>query len=186
MHWHVRAIERAVGLRSQCVTPEFLGECLAELEIITGEQLDFHRSNAERSERLEHRLHILGLCLFGLTAVAVALHFMPHLVGWAGGSIHWPDAVARALTAIAAIFPALGGALAAISNQAEFARLAKRSHAMKDRLEQIQQEIANLRESERSNSSRTIETAVRAAQLMVDEVSDWRVIFQDRPPVLPG
>jgi hypothetical protein len=28
--------------------------------------------------------------------------------------------------------------------------------------------------------------ATELAQLMVDEVSDWRVVFQDRPPVLPG
>lgn len=186
MHWHVCAIERAVGLPPQRVTPESLRECLAELKNIIGEQIRFHRQNSERSERLDHRLHAMGMCLFGLTAAAVVLHLVPYLLGWAGGSLHWPDGFGRFLTAISAVFPALGGALAAINNQGEFARLAKRSQAMADRLEEIQQEISNLRTSERPNSSRTIVAAVRAAQLMVDEVSDWRVIFQDRPPVLPG
>ncbi len=186
MYWYVRAIERAAGLPRQRVTREFLCECLGELDEIIRGQMDFHRQNSERSERLDHRLHALGLWLFGLTAAAVAFHFTPHLVVWAGGSLHWSEGFIRTLTAISAVFPALGGALAAINNQAEFARLAKRSHAMADRLELLHQEISALRKSEQPTSTRTIEIAVRAAQLMVDEVSDWRVIFQDRPPVLPG
>ncbi len=185
MHWHVRAVERAAGLPQQRFTPESLGECLSDLKKVIGQQVDFHEVNSRRSERLDHRLHTLGLWLFGMTAAAVGVHFLPHLVGWAGGSLEWPDSFARGLTAISAIFPALGGALAAINNQGEFARLAKRSHAMKERLEEIQQEISTLEKSP-PTSSRTIEIAVRTAQLMVDEVSDWRVIFQDRPPVLPG
>jgi len=186
MYWHVRAIERAVGLSNQRVTPDLLRECIGQLDAIVHEQVDFHEWNSERSARLDHRLHVLCLSLFGLTALAVTLHFMPHVIGWAGGSLHWSEGFSRALTTVAAVFPALGSAMAAINNQAEFARLAKRSHAMADRLKLLHGEIAALRQSTDPSLSRSIEVALRAAQLMVDEVSDWRVIFQDRPPVLPG
>ncbi len=52
---------------------------------------------------------------------------------------------------------------------------------MADQLEQIHQEIFSLQKDEQLNLNRTIETAARAAQLMVDEVSDWHVIIQDLP-----
>ena len=35
-------------------------------------------------------------------------------------------------------------------------------------------------------SREVIELATELAQLMVNEVLDWRVVFKDRPPVLPA
>jgi hypothetical protein len=80
----------------------------------------------------------------------------------------------------------MGAAMAAIKNQGEFARIAKRSRAMAERLEQMNKQAKPLLESATAlHSSEVAKYAFDVAQLMVDEVLDWRVLFLDRPLTLP-
>jgi len=183
MYWHVRALEREVGLPDTVITGKYLTECRDYvLQVVVG-QRDFHRDNRLRANRIDERLHFAALALFGLTAGAVFVHFLPHLPGASSlGSI---KELAPYFTIACAVLPALGGALTAINNQGEFARIAKRSRAMDERLESIR---ARLR-PEGSGALRLtqlIEMATTVARLMVDEMLDWRVLFQDRPLVPPG
>src|SRR5207302_10926650 len=85
---------------------------------------------------------------------------------------------------LAAGAPAVGAALAAIANQGEFARVAKRSGAMAGRL---QQDLERLKKhGANARASEVAEDALRVAQTMVDEVLDWRLVFLDRPLVTPA
>jgi hypothetical protein len=176
MYWHIRAIDRALGLPTAEVTSKYLLECRDYIAGIIDGQVNFHLRSAERSARIEHRLHIAGAILFGLTFLLA----FGHLLSPAGGLLHeWHVALIPA-----AIFPAFAAAMAAISNQAEFARIARRSAAMAGRLEQEVTKLANYDDSVHSNQ--VTEDALRVAQTMVDEVLDWRLVFLDRPLVTPA
>jgi len=139
---------------------------------VTG-QLNYHRSNANRFKKLDHRLHILGIILFSATIFACAVHLlMPvhFLVEW--------------LTLVAAVFPAFGAAFIAIRNHGEFSRIVRRSLAMCYKLEHL---AIQLNEAGRILSANELgRIAENAADCMIAEVLDWRILFQERPLILPA
>jgi hypothetical protein len=175
MYWHSRSIDREIGLPNERVTPEYLKVCLGYVSQVVNGQIVFHRAAARRSERIDRRLHWLGLGLFGLTFVPILAHFVRS----------WPtDPNLRIF--FAALLPAIGAGVAAIKNQGEFARISKRSRAMAERLEQMNKDLELSRESATAlHSSHVAKYALDVAQLMVGEVLDWRVIFVDRPLTPP-
>jgi hypothetical protein len=186
MYWHVRSIERDLGLPEAVITIEYLRDCLRSvLQVVEGQWV-FHRDNRIRAGRIEGRLHGTALALFALTAVAVCVHLVPLLPGAARWGLDSITGFSRYLTIACAVLPALGGALTAVNNQGEFARIAKRSEAMEARLERIHRELTQGLASDALRSTELIDTATRVARLMVDEVLDWRVVFQDRPLVPPA
>jgi hypothetical protein len=182
MYWYVRAIHRATGLPRLSMTQPVLRECLTYLDGVVEGQIRFHDLNAERSEHLEERLHVAGIWLFAMTAAAVAIHFLPHVLGWGGVHLEWPRWFSRTLTVACGAFPAMGGALAAVKNHGEFLRLAKRSAGMSAALGEVRLGIeAALAAGARPTAAETTELAAAVARVMVDEVLDWRVMFEDRP-----
>ncbi|HEX3657510.1 MAG TPA: hypothetical protein VHV55_17095 [Pirellulales bacterium] len=80
-----------------------------------------------------------------------------------------------------------GAALAGIRSQGEFHRVARRSEAMAARLDELRLEMASVpTRADEPNSVRLNHCARRVAQLMINEMLDWRVVFQDRPLGLPA
>jgi hypothetical protein len=187
MYWYLRAIERQTGLPSAQVTPDYLRSCLNYLRGVVIQQAQFHRTNRKRLGRIEHRLHMTGLFLFVLTGLACLVHFLPHGHVLRLPSVElWPWR-SEWLTLLCAVLPALGAALAGINNQGEFARSTKQSLAMAQKLRQLSREIRALgRAPADPPFGQVVAIAATVAQSMVDEVLDWRVVFQDRPPVLPA
>jgi hypothetical protein len=187
MHWHFRAIERAAGLPNAKCDGAYLASCQEFWrESLLTDQILYHRLSADRFGMLDRRLHVAGDALFVLTLVACALH-VAHL--WAGGDPrftwlpHWTPGW---LTLGAAFFPALGAAFAAIRSQSEALRLAQRSRAMDDGLTRLRMDLASVStEGAALNSLRLRECFDRVSDLMIREMLDWRVVFQDRPLVLP-
>jgi hypothetical protein len=180
MYWHFRAIDREVGLPSARVTPAYVKDCLGYVAKVVRNQVDFHQRNTEQSKRIEHRLHSAGLFLFAATGLIIAVHVFlqtlePH---------EW---VEYGLSFFCATLPAIGAALAGISNQGEFARISKRSSAMQEQLKHMSADLEKLLERETAVPSKdATRSTLRIAQTMVDEVLDWRVVFLDRPLVTPG
>ncbi len=184
MYWHMRAIARHTGIPEAKVTPQYVHDCLDYVAKIvagiSGGQLKFHINTEKYSHNIAHRLHKTATVLFGLTIAGILVHLGFELLGMHGRIDPW-------LVLISATFPALGAALAGINNQGEFARVAKRAGAMADSFQQFSVQIAELRQgSTRSQSGLTLSEALplagKIAEVMVDEVSDWRVVFIDRPP----
>jgi hypothetical protein len=102
-----------------------------------------------------------------------------------GGGIATHE-VRSIVTLCCAFFPALGAALAGLGNQGEFTRLEKRSRAMAERLKRVSEELGRLANSAGDIRMKDVTPrALDVAQLMVDEVLDWRVVFIDRPPKMP-
>ena len=212
MYWHVRAIEREIGLPRAKLTQDYLNRYLDFLQKLVDGQIGFHLTNKDRSRNISHRLHVWGICLFLATGSLCFVHFLPRFLvlidsmsasRGAALSSHWTEfaskyptlaeLVPNSLTLLAAVLPAFGAALAGIREQGEFLRVSKRSLAMHDRLVQFKEQLESLRKPKNPGdpppmleSGPVIEIAISVIQLMVDEVLDWRVVFQDRPLETPA
>jgi hypothetical protein len=185
MYWYVRAVERRVGLPSVSIDRTYLTEYAEFLTRLIEEQHDFHATSAKRAISIDNRLHTVASGLLLGTLLACILHLSAFAFGFA--VYPW---VPRWLILAAAVFPALGAALAAIRDQGEFHRIGMRSEAMAERLGQLNLELNALKS--RSNaagsepyssmtSGALAELAMQVVQLMVDEVLEWRIVFVDRP-----
>ena len=101
MAWYVRAVERDLGLPSMRMNAAHLGACLNQMHRLLDHQIDFHRKNADRAHRIEHRLHSLGLIFLGLTVLSCGVHLLPGLpLG-----VHLPDGLAPMLTFLCGFLP---------------------------------------------------------------------------------
>lgn len=186
MAWYARALERSLGLPTARVDAKYLQDCLKDLyEQIGGGrhgQIGFHRATYERSERIEHRLHLAEVGLLSATLACSLLHIFQepwHVLTFVPPHI---------LTFCCGFFPAFGAALAGINNQGEFRRIELRSKSMAGRLKkqfkqikELQDRVAEDAPLPRQLSADVAKLASEAARMMVTEVLDYRVIFQDRP-----
>lgn len=186
--WHVRAVERKIGLPGVRVDGEYLAAALGHVKQVLESQIGFHETMYGRSGRIEHRLHLAGAVLLAATVVACAVHILPECTPCPTP----PDWVPHVATFLCGFLPALGAAFAGISNQGEFRRVAKRSAAMKANLRAM---LARALKLERRlqgagppapGLDEVGDLADEAARLMVNEVLDWRVVFTDRPPAVPA
>jgi hypothetical protein len=158
--------------------PSYARECLADLSELCENQRRFHDSNFKRAERINEVLHLTTMTLFIVTVAGVALHLGALLIAPSNTFIR--QSIRLSIFAAGA-FPAIGAALAAINNLGEFKRLAKRSHAMAANF--AASEVALNRVSAFSDIVRLRDLtpiAARIADSMVEEVSDWRIVFNDR------
>lgn len=172
MAWQARAITRELGVTSARFDGPFLE---AARTTICRDWLDsqaaYHRETARRSQRMEHLLHWAGLALFALAFVTTV------------GAIYRELEV---FTAVEAIFPAFGSALAAIRGQAELERLARRSEGIAEWLEEMIEKLELYNPHPGTSASHALRvTAESAANVMLDEVLDWRVVLEIRPLELP-
>lgn len=181
MAWYIRAVERDLGQPSAKMDRNHIEKCLAQIKELLDGQIRYHRDNAKRSHRIENRLHKAGIWLMAMTLAACVLHLITSSVFpiWAG----------LILTFFCGFFPALGAAMAGINNQGEFRRVEKRSEAMSLQIPKLREELDQLEEKldgieDGKGALLSVQLAAlasRAAQLMVNEVLDWRVVFMDRP-----
>lgn len=168
--WHTRAITRQLGLVHARITDDYLRACRSLLrDGLIGSQISYHANSARQMERLDRRLRMLGLTTFVLTFIAVLVTFINH----------W-----RWLTLAEAVLPALGGAFGAIRSQGEIERLASRSEAMHDYLEQIRDQL----DAQGTTPPLIVvaQVAENATDALTAEVTDWRIVFQTKPLELPG
>jgi hypothetical protein len=186
MAWYVRAVERELGLPSVVVDDSYLKICLEHLQKQVKLQIGFHERTAGRCHRIEHRLHHWGIALLLLTLLSCGLHLF--YSGNLEESAHGAWSALSLLTFVCGVFPALGAAMAGISNQAEFRRIARRSKAMAKQLESLSGRIEYLcaqietrSGSGKQLSNQAVLLAGDVARLLINEVLDWRVVFLDRP-----
>ncbi len=185
MYWYVRNVSRAAGLPNALINPDYLRGYCAEVGRLVDEQWQFHHTGAERDERIEHRLHYTGLTLFGSTAAIIAYHVLELMFE----GLHDNNAVQHGthwLAVLCALLPAMGAAFAAINNQGEFSRIAKRANAMEKRFCDLHKQTAQWGDSMPIKSTTLLLFAHQISQVMVAEVLDWRVVFLDRPLVMPA
>jgi hypothetical protein len=189
MAWYVKAMERSLGLPDITLDTPFLLNYLENLQVLTNDQLRYHAGKAESNHLIEKRLHRTGVLLIAITIAACSLHLLPLLIP----GLHWSEGLAWLLTFLCGFLPAFGAAIAGINNQGEFKRLAKTSESMQHEYGLLSGEINALKlelcacdgRSLANSIKKTRKTAYRISQLMIDELSDWRITYHNRPIDLP-
>jgi hypothetical protein len=187
MYWHYLALRREIGIVGGEITPAYLDSVRSFLDSNDGirGQIDYHKNNAERLEKLDSRFRHVGIGLFLAAIGAALIALLNRSNGADSGYNPTPGEIFFGL--IATAFPALGAALAGIRTQAEFERVKKRSRAMLQTLQRICKELAPRETAPEKISYAALNLIVaEAGQLMVDELLDWRIVFKDRPLPEPG
>lgn len=189
MAWYVKALDRNLGLPDARVDEVYLKKYLDDLIELTRDQQSYHANNAQKNHLIERRLHRSGIILVGATIAACSTHLLPLLIP----GIHWPEGFAFFLTFLCGFLPALGAALAGINNQGEFKTLAKTSESMHQEYSGLSEELAGLKEALQMEEDQPVMpvfkkirgAAYRISRLMIEELSDWRITYHNRPPELP-
>jgi hypothetical protein len=195
MHWLYRAVRRDTGLIRAKFDAAYLKSLCSFIcsENGIGGQVNYHKANAERLEAMDKRFTKWTKWLFRfaiLAALAALLFGHDKIANWlallplpALSPTDWLAAgILAGLAGVATVFPAVGASLAGIRSQAEFERVKKRSKVMHQRLEQILARLNPTNNPDHAISSAELSAAVaEAGQLMVDELLDWRIVFEERP-----
>jgi hypothetical protein len=190
MAWYVRAIERMAGLPSVKVDNHHLKQCLIQYGALVRDQQKYHKGNAGMYANIDYRLHKTGELTLWLALFSCLLHLLPSFIP----VIHLPVLLENGLIFLCGFLPALGASMAGINHQGEFKRISKSNQSMEEQFTQLsdvtQQLLAKTEENnpmqERSLFIEVRDLLRAIANLMINEVSDWKVVYQNRPPILPA
>ncbi len=150
-------------------------------DILLRHQLDpeiaYHRTNARRMERLERRLHRFGQLLFAATISAcVAL-----LVLKSAGHPLFERQMALFVVLTAGL-PALGGAVYALRVHGDYGGSAGRSHETAEELTRIRAVLAD----PSTPLLRAAALLEAAARIMLVDLDEWRLTYEQRGLAIPG
>ncbi|HVZ68029.1 MAG TPA: DUF4231 domain-containing protein [Rhizomicrobium sp.] len=180
--WYYRAIVREVGMvgaRADAKYASDIAQLVRQTEL--AEQIAYHKSSEGVSHRIDHRLDMLGMALFGATAALCLVFAIAHfLLGWD------IDKHAKIETFFTAFLPALGAAVYGIRVQGEFGRIARRARSMGEQLARISASLESEAVKGTLTLSRVSFLTEMAAQAMALDVTDWRFVFREKPLTLPA
>jgi hypothetical protein len=182
VHWHARSVAREAGLPEIQCDAEFRDTYQKHLIGIISEQVEYHKNLSDCGKKVTHCIHTIGMVFFIVILIFCALHLFegvlkPLLAKLKLGVENWypPEALSLLITAF---LPALGAALAGILTQGEFYRIERRSKAMAEQLQVI---VEKLRKDENYSIEQLASLAESAAETIITEVLDWRVVFLAKP-----
>jgi len=172
VEWYVRRYERALDPPHGTIHANDIARFarqLADTEIT--EQLNYHRANFRQLGALEWRLSTAGRVALGLTIVVAGLY---------GISVYSFGSIRLSWTPIAAllffVLPATASAFNGIRAAAELVLFAERSAVMVTALTKLRRII----HSTPMNYDRVAVAALRTADIMSDELGEWRFILEKR------
>lgn len=144
-------------------------------------QLGYHENKTRTMKGLHSAMHGAARWLFGLSLVAVILHFVP--------ALHEMHASAYLLFATA-FFPALAASLHGIQTKLEIARVESLSHQATAELSTMWAVIEQFLHVAHSDPwQRTLylrTAALRAAHIMSEEAQSWRDLIAQQDTDLPA
>jgi hypothetical protein len=174
--WYARAIVRSQGMRDARQNPDWLAEAHSTLQKVLDDQCAYHGKSAEQMGKLERRLELSGLILFGVTFL-LALAFLAYLLK--SSAPHGPNIVI--VTAFSASLPALASALYAIRIIGDFGGIARRSERTLVALKTLRK--AAERDADDLRALRVHARA--AAEVMLGDVASWRLATESRALDIP-
>jgi hypothetical protein len=161
-------VARQAGLFPAVLDAAYLGGYRRLLRSELSQQAEYHASLAARLHALHHRLHRVVVILFVTALAASGLH-LAHI---------YP----LVLTPLTALLPALGGATHGFLNQGDFQNLARRSQGVRAGLQRLLLRLDRLR----TPSGKVLgDLAGATADVMGEELIDWRVEVGEKPLTLP-
>lgn len=176
--WYTAAQWRAFGTPAIAFDP---ARFAALRDMLLAHQLDpeiaYHRANARRMETLEHRLHRFGQLLFAATISAcvaiLALKFAGH---------PFVERHMALFVALTAGLPALGGAVYALRVHGDYGGSAGRSHETAEELARIRAALAD----PAIPLPRAAALMEAAARIMLVDLDEWRLTYEQRGLAIPG
>jgi hypothetical protein len=147
------------------------------------EQEDYHNRNKKRMLKAHHRIESLSFFLFLFVAIAIIVHIYllaREILGGEEGT--WGTFFAGFAILVSLWVPALALFLNGLRTQAECRRVGERSQMMLKRLGEVERpRIARLTNAALASlGSPAWTTAVEIyelAQVMIDEVADWSIMY---------
>ena len=178
INWHLRNIVRETGLANVRMNADHLKDCwylISENEI--NGQIDFYKRNTKNYQIISRRLEKAGILFFYLGILAICLRVGAYFYGlYHPEDIIVPD-LKTFFNELSLLLPALGPVLMGIRSQGEFSRLADRYFALSQSLHQIY----DLLKSRPALSLKDLSVlAESAAETMLSEVSDWRILVKGK------
>jgi hypothetical protein len=140
-------------------------------------EIAYHHVNAARMEKLEHRLHRFGQFLFASTVAACVAILILYAFEKA-----WLTENMALFVFLTAGLPALGGATYALRVHGDYAGSAGRS-------EETATEITRIREALEEPGISLLRSAAlveAAARIMLVDLDEWRLTYEQRGLAIPG
>ncbi|MBL4772358.1 MAG: hypothetical protein JKX98_01745 [Alcanivoracaceae bacterium] len=169
--WYALSLSKAIGVPTIRLDAKLLETIKGELKDISISQAEYHKKNSEIMEKLDHRLHKVGLALFGITFFACFIY----IVGYSNEYIHhlinadW-------VTLITATFPAFGATIYGIRVNGDFGKIASQSNQSNKQLTLITKKLLD----GELNYHLLHDVADEMDSIMLEDVSDWRHIFESK------
>jgi hypothetical protein len=184
INWYGWSLRRLLPLPDCVVTPDYLQKMRdIVLKIEIDDQIRYHEANAERMEKLDHRIHLTGQLLFGATAfLCTAFVCLVWLGTLRDVSQFTRDWVLSTVTFLTALLPTLGAALGAIRAQGDFRTLAEQSARTAERLAAIDKILA----AEDLSFAQLTGRIEQLSDVLMADLREWHTIFHTRPLALPA
>src|SRR6266478_2028468 len=145
--------------------PEFLASYARWTIEILEQQRHYHHGISVKQHALLHRVHVVNIWLFGLTAFGATLHLVIHTI--------W-------LSVITTFFPALGASLHGALAQSEAYRLGNTSERLAAKLKGSTDRIGSLTDALGSSGDvAALKGSIEAAiALILEEHQDWHLLVR--------
>ena len=181
--WYAWSLRRLIPLPDAVVDAAYLAAVReAALSAEIAGQLDYHTHNAERTDKLDSRIHHAGQIVFGTTAAAcVAFLCLVWFVG-VPKEQEERELILGVFTFLTALFPTLGAALGAIHVQGDFKTVAEQSARTVKRLAAVGRVLAD----EPLSFARLADRIEKVSDILMAELLEWQTIFRTRPLSLPA
>ncbi|MBL4659037.1 MAG: hypothetical protein JKY19_01675 [Alcanivoracaceae bacterium] len=169
--WYALSLSKAIGVPTIRLDAKLLETIKGELQDISINQAEYHKKNSEIMEKLDHRLHKFGLALFGITFLACFMYIASYLNEYIYNFVN-----ADWVTLITATLPAFGAAIYGIRVNGDFKKIASQSSHSNKQLTVI----TNKLKDEKLNYHLLHDFADEMDSIMLEDVSDWRHIFESK------
>jgi hypothetical protein len=184
--FYARAFTRQLGMRQGALRGEGLATAREVLLALLVDQCRYNAATAERMSKLERRLERFGLALFILTAFVALDHLfgghmlhallgliLPHEAGVEGEHV--------AIT-LGAALPALATASYGIRVIGDFEGVARRAEQTEEALEHLRRAV----ETDPPDLGLLRARALETADILLGDLSSWRLAAESRRLALPG
>ncbi|HEV3018771.1 MAG TPA: hypothetical protein VGY49_07110 [Burkholderiaceae bacterium] len=188
--WYARATARELNLPSVSVDPPATSELIESfIHDQLSDQISYHAKNGKILSKLDQRTHSVGIWFFRLTAIFCALYVALNIVAYfirsptSDWRFEWCFNQYKHYMPIFTIgLPALGTALFGIRVQGDFRGRADRSALTANGLDKIRHLLTGF-----PCSWGYLRMQVnKAANIMLDDLADWRVTYARRRLDLPA
>jgi hypothetical protein len=176
--WYAGSIWRQLGMPAGTIDHARL---VALTDLIRREEISpevsYHHRNAHRMSHVNHQLHLFGSVCF-ISTVLLCIGF---LLSTAFLDPATAKSTAIYFTVATATLPAFGTAAYGLRVQGDFAGSSARSAATADALEALVDELEG-----HPSLARTAALGNAAAAIMLVDLAEWRLTYQQRALEIPG